>query len=77
MCVLGNSQSRIYQEDYIKYQLELISTGVFHTICQCKATIGFSKIETLVPNRLRDKTVLKYCIISATRRKGRIKMHVH
>ena len=54
-----------------------ISIGVFHTICQCKTTISFSKIETLVPNRLRDKTVLKYCIISATRRKGRIKMHVH
>ena len=40
--------------------------------------IGFSKIETLVAIMLRNKTVLKYFIISATRRRrGRIKTQVH
>ena len=54
-----------------------ISTGVFHTICQCKTTIGFSKIKILIANRLRNKTVLKYFIISATRRRRQIKTQVH
>ena len=66
MCVLGNLQSRIYQEVYIKYQLELdlgrkISIKILSVLMQ-KLGFRLYEIEFLTkqatPPPLRDRSDL-------------------
>ena len=75
-----NVQKHTHVEKWHIKDMWVINLNLKHHIPQVFFTqfIDLSKIETLVAIMLRNKTVLKFFIISATRRRrGRIKTQVH